>query len=846
MPLARRTLRIGRGVGVLLTTVAALLYGLADVRATDDETATGPQTTEFSQAEFDFFEKSVRPVLVERCQECHNADNPENGLSVDHLADLLKGGSRGPALVPGKPEQSLLIRALSHGDVELQMPPKAKIPLSEIAAVTDWIRRGAPWPGERASMNNGANTSDDASGNFTPDQRNYWAFRPPTAAPLPAVRDTSWVRSPIDHFVLCRLEAQQMSPAPPAEKRTLIRRVFFDLLGLPPTPDDVAAFLSDDAPDAYERLIDRCLASPHYGERWGRYWLDIARYADSNGLDENLSQAHAYRYRDYVIAALNADKPYDVFIHEQLAGDLLNADPATATTDVELAVQRVVATGFLSLGAKMLAEDDPVKMQMDIIDEQVDTLGKAFMGLTFGCARCHDHKFDPFTQRDYYGLAGIFKSTTTMEHYRVVARWQELPVGSPAEIERYRQQQESVAAQEQAIAKLHNEQNDLLKATARANLDRYLLAARRAELISGLAASAGTTGDVPASERPAGTVLREAEQFDRGNVAVHTSGYGEAIGVLVNQEQLPNFVEYDVEIPQAGLYQAEVRFAAAESRPVRMLLNGEIVVPAALSEVTGSWYPDTQAWRIAGFLNLVAGANTLRIERDGPFPHIDKLLLAPVAADKARTLAELTPPTDDPPLHAAFIEHWRKMLGGPLKSDSPLLPAQRAFQGLPADEWFAGLPAETQAAFGAELPQTFADLAARYAAILRDLPVASPPPTLVALRDAVDMTFGPYDKAEFTEPLYPAERQAELKQLQENLTALRKELEAMPEAMAVSDAKPENVRIHFRGSHLNLGAETTRAVPAIFRPTTATDGLGTEKESGRLELARWLTGRATR
>src|SRR5262245_48255625 len=231
-----------------------------------------------------------------------------------------------------------------------------------------------------------------AAAEIPDDSGNFWSFRSPIDPPLPAVRRTAWPKSPIDHFVLAGLEAAGLEPAPPADKRTLIRRATFDLTGLPTTVDEINAFLSDESPDAFERLVDRLLASPRYGERWGRHWLDVARYADSNGMDENLAYANAFRYRDWVVAAFNADESYDAFVREQIAGDLLvdSCDAATAGSEAHATTQdRVTATGFLTLGPKMLAEDDPVKMEMDIIDEQLDTIGRTFMGLTLGCARCH-------------------------------------------------------------------------------------------------------------------------------------------------------------------------------------------------------------------------------------------------------------------------------------------------------------------------------------------------------------------------------------------------------------------------------------------------------------------------
>jgi hypothetical protein len=282
--------------------------------------------------------------------------------------------------------------------------------------------------------------------------RAFWAFQPPREPAVPPVKNAAWPQSPIDHFVLAGLEAAGLEPAAPADRRTFIRRLSFDLVGLPPTPEEVANFLADTSTDAVAELVDRLLASPRYGERWGRHWLDLARYADSNGMDENMAMAHAWRYRDWVIGAFNRDMPYDQFIVAQLAGDLLPGDDPRTQAD------RLIATGFLVLGAKMLAEDDPVKMEMDIIDEQVDTIGRSVMGMTLGCARCHDHKFDPISMADYYALAGIFKSTKSMENHKVVAMWSERPLGT-------REENERLADVEKEIARVQGEINKLTEAT---------------------------------------------------------------------------------------------------------------------------------------------------------------------------------------------------------------------------------------------------------------------------------------------------------------------------------------------------------------------------------------------
>lgn len=361
-----------------------------------------------------FFETSIRPVLVEHCQKCHGEAKQWGSLRLDSSKAILEGGDTGPALVPGQPEKSLLIRAIRQQDEDLQMPPKGKLSDKQIADFILWIKQGAHYP-----------ESAEAPKTRKRDP-NHWSFKTPVDPPVPAIRDTAWPKSELDHFILAKLEAAQTAPAAPADKRTLIRRATFDLTGLPPTPEEIAEFLADSHPDAFGKVVDRLLASSAYGERWGRHWLDVARYADSNGLDENIAQGNAWRYRDYVVAAFNNDKPYDQFILEQIAGDLL-----PSSDDAAVRNERLIATGFLAIGPKVLAEVDESKMQMDIVDEQIDTLGRAMLGMTFGCARCHDHKFDPIQTADYYGLAGIFKSTRTMDSLKKVAKWHENPLQSP-------------------------------------------------------------------------------------------------------------------------------------------------------------------------------------------------------------------------------------------------------------------------------------------------------------------------------------------------------------------------------------------------------------------------------
>ncbi len=400
-----------------------------------------------------FFESKVRPLLVTHCLECHSqGESPaEGGLRLDSRAGWQAGGELGSPIVPGKPDESLLIEAVEQKGDRLRMPPDTRLSAQEVAILREWIARGAPDP---------RNTTLDANSPVLPAKapidpvagRQFWAFRP-IHAKVPDPRDEPWAAlavNPIDLHLMQTWRSQKLIPVDRADRATLIRRVTFDLTGLPPSPSDVEAFVNDPRADAYELLVDRLLASPRYGERWGRFWLDVARYADSNGLDENIAHGNAWRYRDYVIASWNRDKPFDQLVMEQLAGDLLPASDDASHRE------HLIATGFLVLGPKVLAEVDETKMEMDIIDEQVETTGRAFLGLTLGCARCHDHKFDPLSTRDYYALAGIFKSTRTMEHFKKIARWNELPIATPAER----------AAHDAITAKLTEQQAQLQKATA--------------------------------------------------------------------------------------------------------------------------------------------------------------------------------------------------------------------------------------------------------------------------------------------------------------------------------------------------------------------------------------------
>jgi hypothetical protein len=374
-----------------------------------------------------FFEKRIRPILVNHCYECHStvSKKKKGGLLLDTKAGLLRGGASGPALVVGEPEKSLLIRAVRHSDEELQMPPPPKkLSEAQIADLVAWVKMGAPDP--RVS----SDTPIPAKHGMTLEEaRKFWSFQPITLPPLPKVKDASWPLTGVDHFLLARLEVAGVRPAPVADKRTLLRRVTFDLTGLPPTPEEMTAFLADTSTSAFEKVVDRLLASPRYGERWGRHWLDVVRYADTCGNASDYPVPQAHRYRDWVVRAFNRDLPYDQFLREQIAGDLM---PGGADAERQ---DRLIATGYLAI-ARRFGGDRNGEHHLTI-EDTIDNLGRGILGFSISCARCHDHKFDPFTVSDYYGLYGIFSSTRYPFPGAEVGRQQEdfVPLLSPAEID---------------------------------------------------------------------------------------------------------------------------------------------------------------------------------------------------------------------------------------------------------------------------------------------------------------------------------------------------------------------------------------------------------------------------
>ena len=438
--------------------------------------------TTFDEPSIEFFEKEVRPILTARCLECHGGGDkaPKGGLRMDARAELLKGGDTGAAIVPGKPTESLLVSAINYGDV-YQMPPKSKLPAKEIATLTKWVEMGAPWPKEAAAVGK-VKPFDLVS-----RRDEHWCWQAIRDHAPPAMKDSAWPVTAVDRFILAKLEAKSLKPAPQADKLVLLRRVYFDLVGLPPSVEEIEAFLKDESPQALEHVVDRLLGSVHFGERWGRHWLDLVRYAETRGHEFEPIIPNAWQYRDYVIRALNADVPYDRLLKEHVAGDLMEPrhrperkvegqEPETAATtssgsrlsslDSRPINESVLGTGFWFLGEEVHSPVDIRKDETDRIDNRLDVLSKTFLGLTVACARCHDHKFDAISQRDYYALAG-FAISGSYRQVRVDTEVQHREIAE--RLEQLRASQRSIV-----MGSLVKEAKPTLD-----KLDQYLLAAKR-------------------------------------------------------------------------------------------------------------------------------------------------------------------------------------------------------------------------------------------------------------------------------------------------------------------------------------------------------------------------------
>jgi mono/diheme cytochrome c family protein len=402
----------------------------------------------------DFFESRIRPILVDHCYACHTVSKL-GGLQIDSREGLLKGGKSGPAIVPGKPEESLLIRAVRQDDTALKMPLGGRLTDRQIADLTVWVKMGAPW---KDSNQRSAPLARNDAFIIASEHRGFWAFRPLKRPPAPSVENSGLIESPIDRFIVYQLQLRGLKPVKAADRRTLIRRASFDLIGLPPAPEEVEAFLNDSSPNAFANLVDRLLASPHYGERWGRYWLDVSRYGEDDvRSDIAVPYPNAWRYRDWVVKAFNEDMPYDLFVKAQVAGDLLTEDRE----------KLAAGTGFFGLGPWYYDIAQPPQARSDERNDRVDALSRGFLGLTVACARCHNHKYDPISMEDYYALAGVFASS----------EYGEYSLSPEPAVLTYKDHQKKVKRQESALQELMEGQTSHLCEILAGKTAQYLVAA---------------------------------------------------------------------------------------------------------------------------------------------------------------------------------------------------------------------------------------------------------------------------------------------------------------------------------------------------------------------------------
>lgn len=805
-----------------------------------------PSKPALSAAEVDFFERRIRPILAGRCYKCHSQarDKHKGELVLDSRQGWQTGGASGPALVPGKPDESRLIQAVRYGS-DLQMPPKNRLPKAEVDLLVEWVRRGAPDPREADAPLPKPSAMDLEAG------RRHWAFHPLADTQAPSLDRWPGSELPpteIDRFILARLQQGGLRPAPQADRRSLLRRASFDLTGLPPSEAEVRAFLRDAKPGAFARVVDRLLASAQFGVRWGRIWLDLARYSDSNGLDENLALANAWRYRDWVVRAFNADLPYDEFVRMQVAGDLLPIETGDPGAARQKRFDNLTATGFLLLGPKMLAEQDKDKMIMDIVDEQIDVTCRAVLGMTAGCARCHDHKFDPIPARDYYALAGVFKSTKTMADLRHLSRWLERPLETKAEAERRAQWGRDHEQAQKAYQALRNEARDHQRQGLRQDLARYLLAAERLR------------GEYR---------FIEAESAYRSNLEVFDHNWGSEECVVVVAEREQASLRYRVEVAAAGTYALQIRYASRERRPMRLELNGELVKKQVIGKTTGGWRPPHQRWEQAAVLELRAGRNEIALSAPRFSPHLDKLLLVPCDASGQQLR---WPDPGEAGLEAETLRDLADYLGRPTRKTDPLFAPWTAFAALHPADWSGQaaalrdrllrapdrLAAPVQDLLAGPSPQSLRELAGRYQTLIALLDRQAEafeqarearqknarPPAFAALHEQLFGRAAPLDQDQArVGGRVPSGLAEQLRAARQRLEQLEKQRPPTPPSvLAVTDQdQVGDVGIHGRGSHLSESkVKVPRGFLRILDHQLPQPPVG-KGESGRLQLARWLT-----
>lgn len=838
-----------------------------------------------------FFESRVRPLLLKKCGECHGKEDPEGKLTLTSVEGIAAGGASGPTVVPEQLDRSRLIQAIRY-TAKLKMPPDTKLPAEDIAILEKWVRDGAVLPGAKIEVRKG-----NSSGEFTitDEDRNWWAFQPIRVPVPPHVEARDRVLKPVDRFVLRRLEEKGLTLSPPADRQTILRRITFDLTGLPPTLDEIDAFLNDDSPDAYERLVERLLASPGYGVRWGRHWLDVARYADTNGGGFDYVYPNAWRYRDYVVRSFNADKPYDQFLVEQLAGDLLPVEPDCSEDEY---VDRLTATGLLTLAPKGLGMQDKEQMILDVVDDQIDVLGRSLIGLTLSCARCHDHKFDPISTADYYALAGIFRSTTSLiDTDKNPSYWPERPLESPSVTASRKAWLARKAANEKAIANLKQKANAAVIEAAKKRLPEYLLAAvRLCESAAGQGAVAHwafdeAEGDVTKARSGTVASLANAKGDDARPVRIDDGKLGRAL----------KFAEQRDTVSLQGK-EPSLQFGKATDFTVSLWLRAAPgYSPKTADTILSVRYPSA-LWFIAlrpgGFnglylrhydgkraVDIKPTQNRLPLLTDGRWHHLaftsdrdgsgrvyldgEKAGEVPIATiSQAANFAgpisfQIGPSVNQFRGDLDDLAIWQRVLGpGEIKA---LFTAASAEPPRNVTELERSRPKPDVQFTLADVAKQglIPDFAQRLASLLTEAEVDgnsplrplidSPPTTQAQAEEFVRAAGEPLAKLlanKKTNPFQPGSNIASfydeastqrLAKLTAEANAIRQGRipDASPGMVAFDSPKPADLRVLIAGDRMNPGEVAPRGFPQILNRDSRAPSI--KDGSGRLELARWLT-----
>ncbi len=808
------------------------------------------ETPKFSESDLAFFESKIRPVLIDKCYKCHGGEvrgkiKIKGGLDLTTREGMIKGGDTGSSFVAGNAEKSLLYQSILYTNEDLEMPPKGKMKDAILADFKVWINQGAADP--RGSKKNKSSGKEEIGTDLEYDfkkGRNHWSFKKMNRVETPAANGVQG--NVVDRFIQKRLDDAGIKPNGKADKRTLIRRATFDLTGLPPTETEIQSFLDDKSKNAFEKVVDRLLGSLHYGERIGRQWLDVVRYSDSNGLDENTAFGRAFEYRDYIIRSFNNDKPYDVFLTEQIAGDLL---PSSKKTEKQL--DQLVGTGFLCLGPKVLAEPDKEKMRIDIVDEQIDVMSKTFMGLTVSCARCHDHKFDPIPTWDYYALAGIFKSTRVMQNYNTVAKVIEKPLLAGKELKKYEDNK-----------KLSDELNKSRKQFVR-KTNKRVLAGEYKKSGYYLTAAAYQILDEKTQFRDSRAI---SQNLIKTNLKYDKTQYSKR-GIYHTGQSGKQFIEWSYDVKKAGKYSLLMRYASQDSRQMALSINGNIVKKNAVNQKTGGYNDKDQKWFTEGKYELIAGKNVFRLESQSAVPHLFKFTITQESGHYSKKLDTIVKRKK---LNDYYINKWVSVLKS--KNESQLLGVWRdlikdakihqntklfkvALKNI--SDGYQQKKNDHEATIlkliGEDKIGSLSDLGREYQKLI-DVSLSQGKDknkdkrkdglSIKALLDSKGSPFTEKKKDDAIERLYSKKDKKQYKKINDQSAKIKKETDSLRRLcmQAVEDNDIKDLAVHVRGSHTAL-SKTRIPSRGFLRVTDDVVGLPKIKkgESGRLALAKWLT-----